>query len=113
MRTYVLYLRCASPISKLWNYPLMINSIPEIYPYPDDGCEVSSSCLECPLPKCKHDDPIWYQQEQKKLRDIKVMQVQIDEGLNVAQLAQRFSLSKRTIFRILSGLNRPNATIHK
>jgi Mor family transcriptional regulator len=41
------------------------------------------------------------------------MQVQIDEGLNVAQLAQRFSLSKRTIFRILSGLNRPNATIHK
>ena len=91
----------------------MIDSIPEIYPYPDDGCEASSSCLTCPLPKCKHDDPIWYKQEQKKLRNIKVIQVQIDEGLNVTQLAQRFSLSERTIFRILSGLNRPNATMHK
>ena len=24
----------------------------------DDGCEYSSSCLQCPLPACKYDDPI-------------------------------------------------------
>ena len=23
----------------------------------DDGCEASTSCLTCPLPKCKHDYP--------------------------------------------------------
>ena len=33
----------------------------ELYeePYiPDDGCEVWSTCLNCPLSKCKHDDPM-------------------------------------------------------
>ena len=30
-------------------------------PYiPDAGCEVSPSCLNCPLSRCKHDDPKWY-----------------------------------------------------
>ena len=24
----------------------------------DDGCEYSSSCLQCPLPACKYDDPL-------------------------------------------------------
>ncbi len=24
----------------------------------DDGCEYSSSCLQCPLPACKYDDPV-------------------------------------------------------
>jgi len=24
---------------------------------PDDGCEYSPSCLLCPLPVCKYDDP--------------------------------------------------------
>jgi len=26
--------------------------------YFDDGCEYSPSCLRCPLPVCKHDDPV-------------------------------------------------------
>ena len=33
----------------------------ELYeePYiPDAGCEVSSTCLSCPLSRCKHDDPM-------------------------------------------------------
>jgi hypothetical protein len=29
--------------------------------YVDDGCEVSPSCLSCPLPLCKYDDPGGYQ----------------------------------------------------
>jgi len=24
----------------------------------DDGCEYSPSCLQCPLPVCKYDDPV-------------------------------------------------------
>ena len=26
--------------------------------YSDDGCEYSSSCLRCPLPRCRYDDPV-------------------------------------------------------
>ena len=31
--------------------------LPERYPYRDEGCEVSPSCLKCPLPQCKYDEP--------------------------------------------------------
>ena len=29
--------------------------------YPDNGCEVSPSCLSCPLPLCRYDDPQGYE----------------------------------------------------
>ena len=29
----------------------------EFYHYEDTGCEVSDSCLDCPLPMCRYDDP--------------------------------------------------------
>lgn len=31
-----------------------------LYEYKDEGCEVSEVCVECPLPKCKHDDKNWF-----------------------------------------------------
>ena len=34
--------------------------LPEIMAYRDTGCEISEHCLECPLPSCKYDDPLWY-----------------------------------------------------
>ena len=33
----------------------------------DDGCEYAISCLGCPLPFCKHDDPIGARWEAMKL----------------------------------------------
>jgi len=30
----------------------------EDYFVDDDGCEYSLSCLQCPLPVCKYDDPV-------------------------------------------------------
>ena len=35
----------------------LLDAIPEFYHYEDTGCEVSPSCLNCPLPQCKYDDP--------------------------------------------------------
>ena len=29
----------------------------EFYHYEDTGCEASDSCLDCPLPQCRYDDP--------------------------------------------------------
>ena len=71
--------------------------------YRDEGCAASPTCLSCPLPQCKYDDPIWYRQQIRNKRDQEVRQVQSSEGLTVPQIASRFALSRRTVFRILRG----------
>ncbi len=32
----------------------------------DQGCEYSSKCTECPLPRCKHDGPVYADVQQLK-----------------------------------------------
>ena len=80
----------------------MIDALPELFSYRDTGCEVSPSCLQCPLPQCKYDDPIWYQRYRRQGRDHQVWQLYLNEGATVFDLAQRFGISPRTIHRVLS-----------
>ena len=75
--------------------------VPERYPYRDEGCEVSTSCLRCPLPQCKYDDPAWFQRQKHNERDKEVVTALREYGLSVAEVAAHFALSQRTIFRIL------------
>ena len=82
------------------NVPI-IDALPEHYPYRDDGCDVAPSCLYCPLPWCKYDDPVAYHRELRESRDMEVIQVKRNQGKSVPQLAQHFGLSQRTIHRIL------------
>ena len=79
----------------------VIDTVPERYPYRDDGCEVSPSCLRCPLPQCKYDDPGWFQRQKRGERDRRVMTALAESDLSVPQVATLFALSQRTIFRIL------------
>lgn len=80
----------------------IIDVLPERYPFRDDGCDVSPSCLICPLPRCKYDDPVAYHRELKESRNQKVVQMKrAHETTTTAQLAQRFGVSPRTIDRIL------------
>ena len=79
----------------------LADTVPEFYHYEDTGCEVSSSCLNCPLPRCKYDDPIWYQRYRRLARDLKVLTTMRLEGLTVEGAAERFSVTVRTIFRIM------------
>ena len=81
--------------------PLM-GVLPEYYPYRDNGCEVSPSCFQWPLPKCKYDDPGWIQREARGKRDLEVLEVRQRDRKTVPQLAQHFGVSQRTIHRILS-----------
>ena len=67
----------------------------------DTGCEVSPSCLQCPLEKCRFDDPAWFRQHQQWNQDLRVLKTMRVEGLTVGQAAQRFSVTTRTIFRTL------------
>ena len=76
--------------------------LPEQFHYRDEGCEISSSCLHCPLPQCKYDDPGWMRRERIRERNRNVVDIMNREGLSVSAAASRFHLSQRTIFRILS-----------
>ena len=78
-----------------------MDTLPEHHTYTDEGCEVSPACLRCPLPQCKHDEPGWYRREQRAERDRTMLRLRSREGMTVAQLARRFGVSKRTVFRAL------------
>jgi hypothetical protein len=78
-----------------------VDAVPEFYQYEDTGCEVSQSCLNCPLPQCKYDDPLWYQKHRRLAKDLKVLSVMRIEGLSVEEAAERFGVTVRTIFRIM------------
>ena len=79
-----------------------VDALPEYFPYRDSGCDVSPSCLRCPLPQCKYDDPGWLQRRRRAQRDRQVLNVRRREEATVLELAQRFQISQRTVHRILS-----------
>ena len=78
-----------------------VDAMPEFFHYEDTGCEAASSCLNCPLPRCKYDDPIWYQRNRRLAKDFQVVYTIQRERLSVEVAAERFSVTVRTIFRIM------------
>lgn len=79
----------------------LLDTVPEFYHYEDTGCEVSPSCLNCPLPQCKYDDPLWFQRNRRLAQDLRMITTMRSEALTVEQAAERFSVTVRTIFRVL------------
>ena len=79
----------------------VLDAVPEFYHYEDTGCEVSTSCLNCPLPQCKYDDTAWFQLNRRLARDFKIWSAMQQDDLTVEQAADRFSVTVRTIFRIM------------
>ncbi|MBM3942801.1 MAG: hypothetical protein FJ316_07760 [SAR202 cluster bacterium] len=77
------------------------DTLPELYVYEDNGCEVSSSCLNCPLPRCKYDDPAWFQRYRRLSKDLVVLAAMERDGLTVEETAERFSVTARTVFRAI------------
>ena len=73
----------------------------EFYHYEDTGCEASDSCLDCPLPQCKYDDPVWYQRNRRLTNDFRLIHVMHRESLSIEETAERFGITVRTVFRIL------------
>ena len=77
------------------------DNVSEFYHYEDTGCEASDSCLDCPLPFCKYDDPTWYQRNRRLARDFRILHVMTQESLSIEETAERFSVTARTVFRIM------------
>ena len=76
------------------------DTLPENTRYKDDGCGVSSSCLNCPLSLCKYDDPGWLQRESRRTRDDEIFRLR-EEHVSVAKISERFVISTRTVHRIV------------
>ncbi len=77
------------------------DALPEEIHYRDGGCDVHPQCLTCPLPRCRYDEPGGLRAMLNAYRDQQVAALRRD-GEQVDQIAERFSLSRRTVFRILS-----------
>src|SRR3989442_8996007 len=78
------------------------DTLPEHTNYRDLGCEVSPSCLLCPLERCKYDVPLVSErQTTMHARDQELVRRR-RRGAAIDSLAVRYRLSRRTIFRILS-----------
>lgn len=62
-----------------------------------DGCEVSSSCLTCPLPDCVIDRT----EEALDRRDEMIKHWRNERGTTGREIARMFHLSERTVWRVL------------
>ena len=77
--------------------------LPEQTRYADTGCEVAPRCLECPLAKCKYDGGlVELKIMQQKKKESEIVRLFKRGRLTAKQLARRFGLTERSIYRILS-----------
>jgi len=73
------------------------------YFYVDDGCEVSTSCLNCPLPICKHDDPLWfkfYRHAAKQRILLRTLQLLTLTTIDIEYIASQYNIAPRSVFRL-------------
>ena len=82
------------------------DSLPEYTRYRDDGCDISESCLTCPLPRCRYEEPGGLRALLNETRDRQIIQLRL-KGIPVAELAGRFGISRRTIFRVIGSTKLP------
>ena len=74
--------------------------------FDDTGCEAEPSCLACPLPQCRYDDPRWYNRLVRQRRDTALVaeaERLMVEGITVNQAAEtaaeQAGVTVRTVFR--------------
>jgi hypothetical protein len=84
---------------------LAADRLPDYSEYRDQGCDLSPSCLKCPLPKCRHDKQEGGRRASKRLRNLEIFRQRTASGRSISELAKEFDLSKRTIQRIIRRLS--------
>ena len=84
------------------------DALPEHTDFMDGGCDLYPSCLECPLPKCRYEEPGGAAAMLRTGRDDRILYLAGEEGLSIDRLAEMFGLSRRTIFRVLRKARGPS-----
>ena len=78
-----------------------IDALPEHIDYRDMGCELATTCLRCPLARCRYDEPGGARRLVQGSRDVAEQQFR-GEGTGIDALAAQFGISRRSVFRILA-----------
>lgn len=79
-----------------------IDALPEHHDYRDEGCELSPSCLTCPLPRCKYESG-GGAAIRRSQRDEVIRAMREEEGAPVNVIASTFGISRRSVSRVLEG----------
>jgi hypothetical protein len=77
------------------------DALPENQEYADSGCDLWRRCLTCPLPRCRYDEPGGARQIFLRERDSEIARLRRGDGVTIDELARRFRVSRRTVFRVL------------
>lgn len=77
------------------------DKLPEATDYVDTGCELSPSCLRCPLPHCKYDVPRTSRRLAHSARDRDIVLLRRRHAVPVEMIAVTYGISRRQVFRIL------------
>jgi len=79
-----------------------LDSLPEEWDYRDDGCDLAPSCLRCPFPRCRYDEEGGIAGYLRRQRDSELRRLRHEEGLAPTELAARFHVSLRSVYRIVA-----------
>ena len=77
------------------------DALPENQEYPDNGCGIWDRCLTCPLPRCRYDEPGGARPIFLRERAGEIARLRRGDGVGIDELARRFGVSRRTVFRVL------------
>lgn len=77
------------------------DALPESTPYRDRGCDLHDACLTCPLPHCRYDVAGGARALLNRARNAEMRRLRLHGGLPVDEIARRFRVSRRTVFRVL------------
>lgn len=77
------------------------DALPDHTDYRDTGCELSASCLACPLDRCKYDEPVSARRTGIERRDREIALIRRKHRAPIMALAGAYGISRRTVFRIL------------
>ena len=75
--------------------------LPEEVEWPDEGCALFPSCLNCPLPRCVEEEPRRAQRAKRADRARRMAGLR-RAGKTVEQIAQLCGVSRRTVQRALA-----------
>ncbi len=81
--------------------PFKLDLLPDDIDWQDEGCEVFSSCLNCPLERCIEEEPRGKQRLRMLNRAGRMVALRRD-GKSLEEVARIFEVSKRTVQRALA-----------
>ena len=82
---------------------VFVDPVPDLPDPP--ACDVSASCLDCPLPTCRYEDPAAYLRWRHATHGMLIR----EQGWSPSRAARELGVSERTVFRYLRQANEFNA----